>query len=171
MGDEGAIRARGKGVVKALKTIATATSRPVRIETKDDRIRTQKLVYLLKAGGYAPAQKFDFNLYQNGPYSPDLTQVYFLYGDNGIAEASPASDIGHELLQAIVEADRHGVVFLEGLATAIDTTTSVRRSGTGGSELQRGLSWAQSIKPHIDADTWREVRGFLRTHPSIAGTT
>ena len=171
MNEAGAVRARGRAIVKALRRIGDETSSPITMDTKDARIRLQKIVYLLKSGGYPPAQKFDFNLYQNGPYSPDLTEVYYLYEDDGIAVAEPATDVPAPLLEAVKTADAKGIVFLEALTTALDTTTSVRKQGTAGTGLGPGLGWARSIKPQIDEPVWREVREFLRTHPGLAGTT
>jgi hypothetical protein len=166
--EQGAIAARGKSIVKALRRLGDETGRPIRMDSKDDRIRLQKLVYLLRAGGYEPARKFEFNLYQNGPYSPNLTEVYYAYGDDGIAQATPAVDISPVLLSTIKEADAKGVKFLEALTTTLDTSDSLRSHGDGESELIRGLAWARSIKPQIGEYTWREVRGFLRTHPGLA---
>ena len=74
--DEGVVRARGRGIVKALRRIGDESGSPVTMDTKEARIRLQKMVYLLKAGGYPAAQKFEFNIYQNGPSSPGLTEVY-----------------------------------------------------------------------------------------------
>lgn len=171
MPEAGALNAQGRGIAKALRRLGDLTNRPVRIDSKEDRIRFQKLVYLLKVGGYAPARKFNFNLYQNGPYSPDLTQVYFQLGNHGIASAAPANDVPPGLLRTIVEADQRGVGFLEALATTLDTVSSLRREGAAGSELGRGLAWAKSIKPQFQESVWQEVRQFLRNHPDLAGST
>jgi len=165
------VKARGKGIVKGLRQIADATGSSIDITSKEGRIRVQKLVYLLKAGGYAPAQKFEFNLYQNGPYSPDLTEVYFHFGNEGIATAQGNGDIPADLIGTITAADSKGVLFLEALATTLDTTAALRKQGNIGANLSPGLSWARSIKPHIGETTWREVREFLRAHPALAGST
>jgi hypothetical protein len=171
MAEAGAVRARGKTIVRALRLIGDATGTPVTMDTKEARIRLQKIVYLLKAGGYEPARKFDFNIYQNGPYSPGLTEVYYLYENDGIAAATPATDVPPELIETIKAADAKGVLFLEAVATAIDTTTSLRKDGKAGASPTLGLQWARSIKPQIDESTWREVREFLRAHPGLAGIT
>jgi hypothetical protein len=168
--EEGAVRAKGRAIVKALRLLADETHKPLAMDSKEDRIRLQKLVYLLKAGGYPPAMKFDFNLYQNGPYSPELTQVYYLYGTDGIADSPAAKDVRADLLATLKEADSKGVLFLEALATALDTSTSLRRKSGANSEFARGLTWARSIKPQIDERTWQEVRVFLRTHSALAGS-
>jgi hypothetical protein len=171
MAEPGAVRARGKGIVKALRLVGDVTGSAMDIGSKDGRIRIQKIVYLLKSGGYQPAQKFEFNIYQNGPYSPDLTEVYFLYGNEGISTAQAAEDLPPELLQTIKAADSKGVQFLEALTTTLDTTASLRRQGNSGANLAPGLDWARSIKPHIGETTWRGVREFLRAHPGLAGST
>ena len=171
MTDENVLRAQGRGIVQALRLLGDVTKHPVSMDTKESRIRVQKLVYLLKVGRYAPAQKFDFNLYQNGPYSPGLTQIYYLYGNDGIATASPATDLPRELVETLKEADSKGVEFLEALATALDTSASIAREHGVAHDLARGLAWAQSIKPQIKDATWREVRAFLRLHPDLAGIT
>lgn len=157
--------------MKALRLVGDVTGAGMDISSKDGRIRIQKIVYLLKAGGYQPAQKFEFNIYQNGPYSPDLTEVYFLYGNDGISEAQPAEDVPAELLEAIKAADSKGVQFLEALTTTLDTAASLKRQGKAGSNLAPGLDWARSIKPHIGETTWRGVREFLRAHPALAVST
>jgi hypothetical protein len=141
------------------------------MESKEGRIRLQKLVYLLKCRGYPPAQKFDFNLYQNGPYSPGLTQVYYLYGTDGISASEPAKDLSPALVEVLKDADSKGVEFLEALATTIDTSVSLARDRDERVDLGRGLTWAQSIKPQIAQNTWKEVRAFLRVHPDLAGIT
>ncbi len=171
MPEGGAVRARGKAIVKALRQIGEVTGTPVTIDTKDARIRAQKIVYLLKASGYDPARKFEFNLYQNGPYSPGLTEVYFAYGNEGIAEAPPATDVPTPTVEMIRDADARGIHFLEALATALDTTSSLRREGRPESGLAPGLQWARSIKPQIDEPTWREVREFLRAHLALVSST
>jgi hypothetical protein len=171
MSERGAVLARGRGIVKALRRIEDETHRESRMDSKEDRIRLQKLVYLLKVGGYAPAQEFEFNIYLNGPYSPGLAEVYYAYATDGLRGAEPAADIPASLLGEIVEADSNGVDFLEALATAIDLTRSVRAQGSGAAPMGRGLEWAASIKPHIGRGTWMGVRTFLRTHPGLAGST
>lgn len=167
----GATEARGRGIVRALRRVGEVTGRPVAIATKEDRIRIQKLVYLLKVSDYGPARKFDFNLYQNGPYSPSLTEVYYQFGTEGISSATPAVDLPPATLDMVKDADAKGVLFLEALATALDTISSTRREARQGAPLVRGMNWAQAIKPHIDESVWREVREFLRTHPGLAGSS
>lgn len=171
MTDAAAIRARGKTIVKALRRVGDSTNHPPRMDSKEDRIRLQKLVYLLRAGGYGPARKFNFNLYMNGPYSPDLAEVYYQFEETGVVDAAPTGDIPTTLLGEVVDADRKGVVFLEALATALDLTISLRQKGAGRAALGAGLKWAESIKPQIPKDTWGEVRSFLQTHPVLAGST
>jgi hypothetical protein len=158
-------------IIKALRKVGDSTNSPPRMDSKEDRIRLQKLVYLLRVGGYGPARTFNFNLYMNGPYSPELAEVYYQFEETGVVDATPANDIPATLLAEVVDADRGGVVFLEALATTLDLTDSLRRKGAGKAALGPGLKWAESIKPQIAKDTWGEVRSFLQTHPVLAGIT
>ena len=47
------------------------------IESKADRIRIQKIVYLASELGYKINDDFKFSWYLNGPYCPALTRVYY----------------------------------------------------------------------------------------------
>jgi hypothetical protein len=167
----GVLQAKGRGVAKALKAIGERTGRPVRMDTKDRRVRLQKLVYLLRAAGHPAARKFEFNMYLNGPYSSDLAEVYYALGNDGLDSADPAIDLPEATLNDICDADRNGVEFLEALTTVMNLAGAIRAEGNGKPPLGEGLAWARSMKPHIGAETWKGVREFLRTHPSLAGTT
>ena len=162
--EQGALQAKGKAIAPALRALAEATGRPFTIKTKDGRVRIQKALYLLKAAGYPRAQKFEFSIYLSGPYSPELTQVYYVLEDDGIADATPARDVPKDVLGWFSEADANGVEFLEALTTVIDGAKSF---GAG----RPGLDWAASIKPHIPEATWKEVRRFLRKYPRLIGST
>ncbi len=159
-----------ENVMGALRLISTRSKVPVSMSTKEGRIRIQKLVYLLKAGGYTPARDFAFNLYVNGPYSPELAKVYYSTGDAGLKSIPPATDLPGPLLTTVVEANAHGIAFLEALTTTIDLVTSLRTNRASGA-TSAGLVWARSIKPHIKAEVWREVEEFLQTHKELAGST
>lgn len=160
MTEEGALRARGKSIAPALRALAGATGRPFTMQTKDGRIRIQKAVYFLKVTGYRPAQKFEFSIYLNGPYSPELTEVYYLLQDDGLNGFPPAKDIPTETVRLFAEADTLGIEFLEALTTVIDAARSRGHAGVG-------LDWATAIKPHIPDETWQEVRSFLSAHPRL----
>jgi len=162
--EEGALRAKGNTITPALRKLGDATNRPFTMQTKEGRIRLQKAVYLLKATGYAQAQKFDFSIYLNGPYSPELTEVYYLLDDEGLNAVNPAADVPAETLTLFSEADSKGNLFLEALTTAIDGARSQGQAGVG-------LDWASAIKPHIPDETWKGVRLFLRAHPQLIGST
>jgi uncharacterized protein YwgA len=49
----------------------------LRWEDPRGRLRVQKAAYLLKYLGVEPFAKYDFSLYINGPYSPELAREYF----------------------------------------------------------------------------------------------
>ena len=134
------------------------------MKTKEGRIRLQKAVYLLKATGYPPAQKFEFNIYLNGPYSRDLTEVYYFMEDDGLSAAKPAKDVPTDTRKLFSEADSRGILFLEALTTVVDAAKSQNSPGVG-------LDWASAIKPHIPDETWQGVRSFLSAHPRLIGST
>ena len=149
-------------LLPALRKVGDATGAPLSTRTKEDRIRLQKVVYLLKVSGYVPAQRFEYNLYINGPYSPDLTQVYFSVDPNEFVKGPRAPDLNPEVLRFVEEADKEGVTFLEALATVLDLFAR-----SGGSHAGVALAWAKSIKPHISDAEWMKVRLFLSRHPEM----
>jgi len=164
MTEEGALRTRGKAITPALRTLADATGRPFTMLTKEGRIRIQKAVYFLKATGFPAAQKFEFNIYLNGPYSPELTELYYLLEDDGLNGSPPAKDIPDDTVRLFAEADKRGIQFLEALTTVIDAAKSQGHPGVG-------LDWATAIKPHIPDGTWQGVRSFLNAHPRLIRST
>jgi hypothetical protein len=153
-----------KRIARALRTLADATGRPFTVENKADRIRAQKAVYLLKSAGYPSASVFSFNVYLNGPYSPDLTRAYFELGDSGLHEASPATDLPPGFVETFKEADGYGIEFLEALTTVLNLNQESRNLG-------QALGWARAMKPHIPAKVWLEVRSFLPKHLSLTRST
>jgi hypothetical protein len=158
--DAATLQVKGRPIAKALRAISTKTGRPFSMRDKPGRFVIQKTVYLLRKLGYASAMKYDYNIYLNGPYSPDLAEVYYALEDDGLQAASPAPDISPELVETVADALSRGSDFLEGLTTVIDGNS------TSGS-LPRALAWAKSIKPHLGEPTWQEVRSFLRKHPEL----
>jgi len=159
-----ALLAQGRGLAKALRRVSTELGRPLTMASKLGRLEIQKVTYLLKTLGYPAAQKFEFNIYLNGPYSPKLAQVYYALEVDGIAAAEPARDLTPTQLATVVDAARLGPDFLEALTTVIDGSRT-----QGG--FSRSLSWARSIKPHLTDQTWTGVRTFLSRHRELTGAT
>lgn len=155
---------QGRPIARALKAVSTGAQHPFSMQTKDGRFEIQKTVYLLRALAYDPAKRYDYNIYLNGPYSPDLAAVYYAFEDEGLASAVSATDIPSETLDTIVNALSRSPHFLEGLTTVIDGCHS-----QGGSV--NALGWAKSIKPHINEAVWQEVQAFLRKHPDLIKST
>ncbi|MEI8698222.1 hypothetical protein [Mesorhizobium sp. ISC15] len=58
-----------------LSAFLRALGQPLDIATKDDRLRTQKAVYLGQLTGVDLGYRY--NWYVHGPYSPSLTQDYY----------------------------------------------------------------------------------------------
>lgn len=152
--DPTTVQKQAAPIARALNVIAEATGRPFTMRDEPGRFRIQKAVYLLQRLGYPPAQRFDYNLYLMGPYSPDLTECYYALEDEGIRSAGTATDLSDPKRRVVVEALRHDDSFLEGLTTLLDVNRETRH-------LPAALAHARAIKPHINEPAWREVRGFL----------
>jgi uncharacterized protein YwgA len=153
-----------KKVFRALRALADRTGRPFTIETKDERLRIQKAVYLLNRAGYPAARQFGFSEYLNGPYSPDLTTEYYKVGDEEMLNYTSAGDLPPGFVETFAEADQKGILFLEALATILKLAEPDGRLGYG-------LEQARIIKPHIPESEWAEVRRFLEAHQELTRYT
>lgn len=158
--DTATLQVKGRSIARALRTISGKTGRSFSMDNKPGRFAIQKTVYLLRKLGYAPAMKYIYNIYLNGPYSPDLAEVYYALNDSGLQSVSPATDLPTKTIAIVAEALKGSPDFLEGLTTCID---GIATSGSA----QQALAWSRSIKPHINDTTWREVRAFLVKHPEL----
>lgn len=162
--ESGALRKRGLTIAKALNALAPPIGRTFTMRTEEGRFRIQKAVYLLRYLRYAPAQGFVYNLYQMGPYSPDLTKCYFDLEDDGIRGAGVAKDIPGSTFALVTEAMRHDKSFLEALTTLLDVYSQT-------ASLPVSLGQAKAIKPHLDEALWKEVRAFLQLHRPLIDRT
>jgi uncharacterized protein YwgA len=161
--DVGTLRRQGRSIAQALKTISGQVGHPFSMMTKPGRFRIQKTVYLLKHLGCDRAERYEFNIYLNGPYSPSLAEVYYALEDDGLNSVTPA-ELSPRTIATIADALGKSSDFLEGLTTVIDGVASQ------GSP-QAAIEWAKSIKPHLSETTWGEVRAFLVKHPELIGHT
>lgn len=158
--DVGTLLSKGRPIARALRAVSMRTRKPFTMQTKSGRFLIQKTVYLLKVLGYEPARKYEYNIYLNGPYSPDLATIYYALEDSGLRDATSATDIPPRALDAVADALAESPDFLEGLTTVVDGCIT-----QGGPT--RALGWAKSIKPHLSDTVWQEVRAFLRRHPEL----
>jgi uncharacterized protein YwgA len=161
--EPGALTRQAIPIAKALNAVASKTGRAFTMRTQPGRFRIQKTVYLLKHLGYAPAQRFAFNLYHMGPYSPDLATAYYHLEDGVMRAAGEATDIPQPILEFVRAASAKSDAFLEGLTTLLDVR------GPHGT-LAQALMQAKTVKPHLDEATWREVREFLTAHRATLTT-
>ena len=162
--DPATLRRQGIPIAKALNAIAAATGKTFTMTDEAGRFKIQKAVCLLQRLGYPPAQRFDFNIYLKGPYSPDLTACYYALEDDGIRAAGEAVDIPPATLAILIEALRKSPAFLEGVTTLLDVNLQTRH-------LPAALARARAIKPHLEETTWKEVRGFLAAHRELTAAT
>ena len=143
-------------IAAALNKIGSVTNKKIKANTKSDRIRLQKLVYLLKFLNYPATQNISFNLYLNGPYSRDLARWYYK-SINTILDFSnvpTATDIPDATLEFIKEADSNGTVFLEALTTFLDIKKAYKNK-------EEAIKVAKSLKPTITNDYWSKVLKFI----------
>jgi len=162
--EEGALRKQALPIAKALNAVAAESGRLFTMRTQSGRFRIQKTVYLLRHTGYPPAQKFEFNIYHTGPYSPDLARAYYLLEDEGIHSAGVAGDVPADVLTLVGRISTMSERFLEGLTTLLDVRTQTPTAGSA-------LAQSKFIKPHLDDSVWREVRAFLQAHPALITAT
>ncbi len=66
-----------------------------KIKTFDNRLRNQKLQYLLQTYNITP--KLRYNLYIKGPYSPELTELTYKVKNNYDNEVKSVSFVTNEL--------------------------------------------------------------------------
>jgi uncharacterized protein YwgA len=162
--DPTTLRRQGRPIAQALNTIAAGGVPSFTMQTEEGRFRIQKAVYLLRQLGYPSAQKFDYNLYLMGPYSPELSRCYYALEDEGLAAAGTTKDLREEKLQILRAALLRDHDFLEGLTTLLDVNRTMHH-------LPAALAHAKAIKRHLGEKTWEEVRAFLATHRGLIGAT
>lgn len=162
--EEGALRKQAQSIAKALNAVSAFTGRPFTMRTQAGRFRIQKAVFLLRCVHYPPAERFEFNIYHMGPYSPDLARAYYLLNDDGIRSSGDATDLSHDTLALMRETMGRPQSFLEGLTTVLDVLAQT-------SSPAAALAQARAVKPQLDEPTWKEVRTFLSTHLALVSAT
>jgi uncharacterized protein YwgA len=162
--EEGALRKQALPIARALNALSVRTGHSFTMRTQAGRFRIQKTVYLLRHMDYPAAQRFEFNIYLMGPYSPDLARAYYLLGDDGIRSSGKAEDIPGNVVELINEVSAKPDQFLEGLTTLLDVRTQTTTAASA-------LAQSKFIKPHLSDSVWREVRAFLQQHPSLITAT
>ena len=162
--EEGALRKQALPIARALNALSAHGVRTFTMRTQIGRFRIQKTVYLLRHAGYRPAQRFEFNIYHMGPYSPDLAKIYYLLGDDGIRAAGSADDIPANVIELIEEVSTKPDQFLEGLTTLLDVRSQTPTAASA-------LAQSRYIKPHLSDSVWKEVRAFLQEHPALITAT
>ena len=119
----------------------------------DDRLRIQKAVFLLKHLGVKPFDRYDFNMYLRGPYSPGLANEY--YNLTG----KPAGEIGFdektgELLLWFIS---HETAWLEVAASVISIKENYPRM-----KDPEVLSLLRMSKPWVEAKFFGSLSSELR---------
>lgn len=136
-----------------LKRMAQETG--LRYQRRDfqGRIRIQKTIYLLKALGYRKVQRFQFNLYIRGPYSPRLARAYYDLSARDLSRARSAW-IPEEILEPATDAILGGIPFLEVLTTL--HLIGERDWRRGKEELLDHVRWIKEGWPPNKLDRYLE---------------
>lgn len=150
-------------IASALNKIAEVTNRKFRITYKVDRIRLQKVVYILKLFNYPSTEKLNYNLYINGPYSRALARLYYAKDNQDFSDVPSASNLTEMQLNFIKEADNGDIIFLEAVVTALD----FRRTYNN---YEDAVKHARVIKAKIASSTWAKVLEFLHEKKSMLTT-
>lgn len=151
-------------VIRAVNSVYHNCGLRLSTRTRTNRLRLQKVVFLLRALGYAPASRFEFKIHMNGPYSMELASGIAQLSDEEISRAGASDDLPKATLRIISESLQRGPAFLEALATVIDGTP---RLGS----VQASIGWARQIKPLIDGQVWTEVEAFLERERTLTKYT
>lgn len=144
------------GLVSAL---ARLTGKPVGGNTMEGRLRVQRVVYLLKALGYAPACRYRFTTYFRGPYSRTLAGDLREIADHNVA-TGPAPTIPEPAASVVRGAASRGDDFLEAVVVLHSTATNwvPRLHVHDRDELVKA---ARQGSPHLDPGTAGRAHTFL----------
>ena len=142
-----------------LEHIGHVAGRTLGCERFDTRLRTQKVVYLLKDLGLPAARTFTYGSYIRGPYSPALAEVYYSWGE--LERRARPGALPDAMTEVVVDAVRRGNEFLE----AVTTLLMVGRANPRA-RAERVRVHVQRMKPKIadriaGAWDWLVARGLL----------
>ena len=147
-------------------------------ERVEERIRLQKIVYLLRASGAVPEFKsYEFTLYIFGPYSPRLADDYYLLarrGDSAVDELAAEARLPEYAAWLVRRLRGEPVEMLELAATLLDILLAYREAGLlperhiemlMRAELPRRIALhLRSIKPWArDEDVRKALRLLIET--------
>jgi len=131
-----------EGKSSVLRGIYAALGHDVRTGTFEDRLRTQREVYMMRLHPeLEPYLPFKFTMYVRGPYSPDLAKAYYSAAEPARVDlAGPAADYAREILGTDARV-------LEAMATLVKICGL--NAGNPGFTARDGLRVLVGIRPPL----------------------
>lgn len=145
---------------------------PIRLDRFDDRLRMQKLAFLIQeVGGYSD---FTYYWYVRGPYSPALTQALFSEREAPGRKDSPALSDAEQTLaddvRSLVGGKTDDPLKLELYASVWYLTPKRKLSSGDRKSIETTM---KHTKPHFKekqvADAMATIRAFRVRHDARAG--
>ncbi len=140
-----------KRLAGLIKSLENAGVYEFKINTFEDRLKLQKIVYIAKCFGIDLG--YSFNEYLRGPYSPELADDYYelseRWNTNEIESLKPIS--GENVRKLIEFIDGKSTSELEGIATGLMFLEILKRKGfTDRNALKKKLAvLIESRKPFL----------------------
>lgn len=128
-----------------LEAYFDALKLPLNANTLSDRLRIQKIVYMLEELGAQIGFKFIW--YIHGPYSPELTKVYYNPLTEGTKEKIQINEDAIRKLKRLIGDDVERVDMLELIASLIVLIKYGRNSGINSRKKIYEFIYAR--KPHF----------------------
>jgi uncharacterized protein YwgA len=138
-------------LARLIKTLENAGIYEFKIDTFEDRLRLQKIIYIAKHFGIDLG--YSFNEYLRGPYSPELADDYYelekLWNTDTIKSLETLD--GENVRELIEFVKDKSINELEGIATGLMFVRILKMRGIkDGKELKKKLSTIiESRKPFL----------------------
>jgi uncharacterized protein YwgA len=155
-------------VVWLLRFLGFDRDELLRDENLRMRLKVQKAAYLLKYLNVSPFNRYDFNLYIHGPYSPELAREYYnLEIGNEIRAEDKMPEISNEHLELLRWFIDHDDRWLE-----IATSILIVREQYPELKYNDVYNILRSSKPWLTKEEYKKVYDELKskTQLRIEGT-
>ena len=154
-------------LAQLLQLIEAKSGKKLSAKNFDDRLRMQKVVYLLKEMDHPAGRPYSFSMYHHGPYSPGLAKEYYalLDGKPGrkVSDGRPGRR-DTEAIDVIAKALGKDTKFLE----AVATYRFVQEQNPGErAEVVRSVTL--KLKPHVKGVIGEAIE-FLEQSPLATST-
>jgi len=140
---------RIKKLVGFIKYLENANVYKFKIDTFEDRLKLQKLVYIARY--YGIDLGYNFSEYLRGPYSPELADDYYMLSEKLKDFKDIAATIDGESVEKFVKFIKdNSVDKLEGIATGLMFLSTLKRSNKDKETLKKEVATlVRSRKPFL----------------------